>query len=79
MALEDEFALVEKRINKLLVTYKENSDDYKIIGMLDEYDASKIIDGSVKIIRKQLEIITKDYDLNKKQIAEIDNFLDKIR
>lgn len=79
MALKDEFALVEKSINKLLVTYKENSDDYKTTGMLDEYDASKIIDGSVKIIRKQLDIITKDYSLGKKQNSEINTFLDKIR
>ena len=79
MALEDEFALVEKQINKLIVAHKENSDDYKITGMLDEYDASKIIDGSIKAIRKQLEIITKDYSLSKKQNVKIDNFLDKIR
>ena len=79
MALEDEFALVEKQINKLIVAHKENSDDYKITGMLDEYDASKIIDGSIKAIRKQLEIITKDYILSKKQNVKIDNFLDKIR
>lgn len=79
MALKDELALIEKQVNKLLVTYKENSDDYKITGMLDEYDASKIIDGSVKVIRKQLDIITKDYSLSKKQNSEISAFLDKIR
>ncbi len=79
MALKDEFTLVEKRVNKLLVAHKENSDDYKITGMLDEYDASKIIDGSVKIIRKQLDIITKDYSLGKRQYLEINTFLDKIR
>ena len=80
MALEDEFALVEKQINKLIVAHKKNSDDYKIIGMLDEYDASKIIDGSIEAIRKQLKIITKDYyNLSKNQNVKIDNFLDKIR
>lgn len=79
MSLEDEFTLVEKQINKLIVAYKENSDDYKTTGMLDEYDASRIIDGSIKVIRKQLEIMTKDYDLSKKQNAKIDSFLDKIR
>lgn len=79
MAIKDEFELVDKRINKLLAEYKFDSREYETLGMLDEYDALKIIDGSIKTVRKALEIITKDYSLNKKEIEEINRNLDKIR